>query len=85
MIRDFIGVRVQFEIIAIADTVMVVASVTATARLKKDYARLLKEPVPFVRAAPLQENILEWHYIIYGAPNTPYDGRYPRDICLFAP
>ncbi|VDO60646.1 unnamed protein product [Heligmosomoides polygyrus] len=53
---------------------MVVASVTATARLKKDYARLLKEPVPFVRAAPLQENILEWHYIIYGAPNTPYDG-----------
>ncbi|WKX95834.1 hypothetical protein Q1695_012351 [Nippostrongylus brasiliensis] len=56
------------------DTIMVVASVTATARLKKDYARLLKEPVPYVRAAPLQENILEWHYIIYGAPNTPYDG-----------
>ncbi|EPB79116.1 ubiquitin--protein ligase [Ancylostoma ceylanicum] len=51
-----------------------VASVTATARLKKDYAKLLKEPVPFVRAAPLQENILEWHYIIFGAPNTPYEG-----------
>ncbi|RCN25134.1 hypothetical protein ANCCAN_29155 [Ancylostoma caninum] len=50
-----------------------VASVTATARLKKDYAKLLKEPVPFVRAAPLQENILEWHYIIFGAPNTPYE------------
>ncbi|KAK5980441.1 hypothetical protein GCK32_008591 [Trichostrongylus colubriformis] len=58
----------------VMNTVMVVASVTATARLKKDYARLLKEPVPYVRAAPLHENILEWHYIIYGAPNTPYDG-----------
>lgn len=50
------------------------ASVTATARLKKDYCKLLKEPVPYVRAAPLQENILEWHYIIFGAPNTPYEG-----------
>ncbi|KJH51423.1 ubiquitin--protein ligase [Dictyocaulus viviparus] len=50
------------------------ASVTATARLKKDYNKLLKEPVPYVRAAPLQENILEWHYIIFGAPNTPYEG-----------
>ncbi|KAK6732573.1 hypothetical protein RB195_016754 [Necator americanus] len=55
------------------DTSMV-ASVTATARLKKDYAKLLKEPVPYVRAAPLQENILEWHYIIFGAPSTPYEG-----------
>lgn len=50
------------------------ASVTATARLKKDYCKLLKEPVPYVRAAPLHENILEWHYIIFGAPNTPYEG-----------
>ena len=53
------------------------ASATATARLKKDYQRLLKEPVPFMRAAPLPENILEWHYIIFGAPNTPYDGKLP--------
>ena len=50
------------------------ASATATARLKKDYQRLLKEPVPFMKAAPLSENILEWHYIIFGAPNTPYEG-----------
>lgn len=50
------------------------ASATATARLKKDYQRLLKEPVPFLQAAPLAENILEWHYVIFGAPNTPYDG-----------
>ncbi|CAI5441161.1 unnamed protein product [Caenorhabditis angaria] len=50
------------------------ASVTATMRLKKDYQRLLKEPVPFMQAAPLDSNILEWRYIIYGAPKTPYEG-----------
>lgn len=53
---------------------MVGASVTATARLKKDYAKLLKEPVPFMKAHPLHSNILEWHYIIMGAPSTPYEG-----------
>ncbi|CAB3404535.1 unnamed protein product [Caenorhabditis bovis] len=49
-------------------------SVTATMRLKKDYQKLLKEPLPFMKAAPLESNILEWRYIIFGAPNTPYEG-----------
>ncbi|PAV63681.1 hypothetical protein WR25_07795 [Diploscapter pachys] len=53
---------------------MPAASTTATARLKKDYQKLLKEPVPFMRAAPCEDNILEWHYVIFGAPNTPYEG-----------
>uniref|UniRef100_A0A1I7X9A1 UBIQUITIN_CONJUGAT_2 domain-containing protein n=1 Tax=Heterorhabditis bacteriophora TaxID=37862 RepID=A0A1I7X9A1_HETBA len=59
------------------DLDMVGASVTATARLKKDYHKLLREPVPFMKAAPLHENILEWHYIIFGAPNTPYEDFHP--------
>lgn len=34
---------------------------TATQRLKQDYMRLMKDPVPFVSAHPLPNNILEWY------------------------
>ena len=33
---------------------------TATARLKQDYMRIIKDPVPYVQAVPLPSNILEW-------------------------
>jgi ubiquitin-conjugating enzyme E2 J2 len=63
-------------------------STTATARLKQDYARLMKDPVPYVKAAaPLPSNILEWYYVITGPEDTPYfNGVYmgklvfPRDF-----
>jgi len=32
----------------------------ATARLKQDYLRLKKDPVPYVLAEPVPSNILEW-------------------------
>ncbi|XP_076472217.1 ubiquitin-conjugating enzyme E2 J2-like [Babylonia areolata] len=47
---------------------------TATARLKQDYMRIIKDPVPYVQAAPLPSNILEWHYIVLGPENSPYEG-----------
>ncbi|PSN58454.1 Ubiquitin-conjugating enzyme E2 J2 [Blattella germanica] len=47
---------------------------SATARLKQDYLRLKKDPVPYVVAEPLPSNILEWHYVVTGPENTPYDG-----------
>ncbi|CAJ0587152.1 unnamed protein product, partial [Mesorhabditis spiculigera] len=49
-------------------------SVTATQRLKKDYQKLLKEPVPLMQAHPVSSNILEWRYVIFGAPSTPFEG-----------
>ena len=62
-------------------------SSTATARLKQDYSRLLKDPVPYVRAVPLPSNILTWYYVVTGPENTPYDGGiyfgklvFPRDF-----
>uniref|UniRef100_A0A8R1HME2 Ubiquitin-conjugating enzyme E2 J2 n=1 Tax=Caenorhabditis japonica TaxID=281687 RepID=A0A8R1HME2_CAEJA len=55
----------------------------ATQRLKKDYMKLLKEPVPFMKAAPLETNILEWRYIIIGAPKTPYEGGIYQGKLLF--
>ena len=33
---------------------------TATQRLKQDYLRIHKDPVPYVVAHPLPTNILEW-------------------------
>lgn len=33
---------------------------TATARLKQDYMRIMKDPVPYIQAAPVPSNILEW-------------------------
>ena len=41
-------------------------SSTATARLKQDYSRLMKDPVPYVTACPLPSNILEWYYVVKG-------------------
>jgi ubiquitin-conjugating enzyme E2 J2 len=34
---------------------------TASSRLKQDYLRIRKDPVPYVTAAPLPSNILEWY------------------------
>ncbi|XP_025082842.1 ubiquitin-conjugating enzyme E2 J2-like [Pomacea canaliculata] len=47
---------------------------TATARLKQDYLRIIRDPVPYVQAVPLPSNILEWHYVVTGPENTPYEG-----------
>lgn len=38
--------------------------ITATQRLKQDYVRLKKDPVPYITAEPLSSNILEWHYVV---------------------
>lgn len=34
---------------------------TATRRLKQDYLRIRKDPVPYICAEPLPSNILEWY------------------------
>jgi len=49
-------------------------SSVAVQRLRKDAARLAKDPVPFVLAVPLAANILEWHYVVQGPPDSFYAG-----------
>ncbi len=49
-------------------------STTATARLKQDFSRLIKDPVPYVRAVPLPSNILVWYYVVTGPEKTSYEG-----------
>lgn len=52
-------------------------SKAATVRLKKEYKKLLEQPVPLIVAKPAESNILEWHYVITGPQDTPYaDGQY---------
>lgn len=55
----------------------------AVTRLKKDYQKLVKDPVPYAVAAPLPSNILEWHYVVEGAPDTPYNGFFLIFIFFF--
>lgn len=41
---------------------------TATLRLKQDYLRIRKEPVPYICAEPLPSNILEWYNWVWIRP-----------------
>ena len=51
-----------------------IANITATSRLKNDYVQLMKDPIPYIVAEPLPSNILVWHYVITGPPDSPYAG-----------
>lgn len=57
---------------------------TATSRLKQDYMRLKRDPVPYITAEPLPSNILEWHYVIHGPEDSPYHGGYYHGTLLFS-
>ncbi|KAF6778995.1 hypothetical protein AHF37_02565 [Paragonimus kellicotti] len=61
------------------------ARVTSTAihRLKQDYMRLSRDPVPFVTAEPLPSNMHEWHFIIKGPNDSPYKGGYYHGKLIF--
>jgi hypothetical protein len=50
------------------------ATKAAHKRLTREYAALAAKPVPLISAHPSESNILEWHYILTGPPDTPYDG-----------
>ncbi|CAB3373017.1 Hypothetical predicted protein [Cloeon dipterum] len=58
---------------------------SATERLRQDYIRLKKDPVPYVVAEPLPSNILEWHYVVTGPENTPYSGGKYHGKLVFPP
>ncbi len=47
---------------------------TAVSRLRMDYMRLKKDPVPYIVAEPLSNNLLEWHYCVSGPEQSPYHG-----------
>ncbi|KAG9241467.1 ubiquitin-conjugating enzyme [Calycina marina] len=53
------------------------ATRAANKRLTREYQTISKNPPPFIVAHPSESNILEWHYILTGPPDTPYhNGQY---------
>ena len=59
------------------------ATPTAVKRLRQDYLRIQRDPVPYVEAAPLPSNILEWHYVVKGPEETPYFGGFYHGKLVF--
>jgi ubiquitin-conjugating enzyme E2 J2 len=57
----------------------------ATKRLTKEYAAISKSPPPYIVAHPSERNILEWHYILTGPPDTPYEGGQYWGTLMFPP
>jgi len=49
---------------------------TALSRLRQDYIRLKKDPIPYIVAEPVPSNILEWHYVVRGPESSPYHGGF---------
>jgi ubiquitin-conjugating enzyme E2 J2 len=61
------------------------ATPAATKRLTKEYAAISKSPPPYIVAHPSERNILEWHYILTGPPETPYEGGQYWGTLMFPP
>uniref|UniRef100_A0A1D1ZKR1 E2 ubiquitin-conjugating enzyme n=1 Tax=Anthurium amnicola TaxID=1678845 RepID=A0A1D1ZKR1_9ARAE len=59
------------------------ATKAAYKRLNKEYISLQKNPPPYLMAKPLESNILEWHYVIRGPPDTPYHNGEYHGVLLF--
>ncbi|VDO03692.1 unnamed protein product [Rodentolepis nana] len=55
----------------------------AVQRLQQDYVRLARDPIPFIVAHPLNSNIFEWHYLVLGPPDSPYQGGYYHGKLIF--
>ncbi|KIW66343.1 hypothetical protein PV04_05679 [Phialophora macrospora] len=61
------------------------ATSAAQKRLTREYANIQKSPPPLITAHPNESNILEWHYILTGAPGTPYEGGQYWGTLIFPP
>ncbi|GAA5954233.1 hypothetical protein JCM3765_005327 [Sporobolomyces pararoseus] len=67
------------------------ASPQARKRLQKEHAAFQKNPPPLIWARPNEANILEWHFLFRGPPDSPFNGgeywgvvEFPKDY-PFAP
>eukprot|EP00123_Amoebidium_parasiticum_P002107 comp13349_c0_seq1/m.8793 comp13349_c0_seq1/g.8793 ORF comp13349_c0_seq1/g.8793 comp13349_c0_seq1/m.8793 type:complete len:241 (-) comp13349_c0_seq1:326-1048(-) len=52
-------------------------------RLQKEYIKINRDPPPYIRAVPLPNNILEWHYVITGPEDSVYAGGFYHGKLLF--
>lgn len=61
------------------------ATKAANKRLTREYQIISKNPPPYIVAHPSETNILEWHYILTGPPETPYEGGQYWGTLIFPP
>lgn len=61
------------------------ATKAAHKRLTREYQNIQANPPPYIVAHPNEENILEWHYLLTGAPETPYEGGQYWGTLVFPP
>ncbi|KAI9138790.1 ubiquitin-conjugating enzyme/RWD-like protein [Paraphysoderma sedebokerense] len=61
------------------------ATKAAYKRLTKEYLNIQKSPPPLITAKPLETNILEWHYVLLGPKDTPYEGGQYHGKLTFPP
>ncbi len=63
------------------------ANEMCTRRLTRELRALEKNPMinPRVYTVPLESNLLEWHYVIEGSKDTPYEGGYYWGKLVFPP
>ncbi|KAI9756928.1 MAG: Ubiquitin-conjugating enzyme E2 6 [Lichina confinis] len=61
------------------------ATHAASKRLAREYKVIQENPPEYIVAHPSEKNILEWHYIITGPPQTPYHGGQYWGTLLFTP
>ncbi|ANZ74098.1 BA75_01094T0 [Komagataella pastoris] len=59
------------------------ATKQAHRRLTKEYKLIQDNSPPFITAHPSESNILEWHYVIDGPPDTPYNNGQYHGVLLF--
>lgn len=61
------------------------ATRAAHKRLLREHQTISANPPPYISAHPSESNILEWHYILTGPPNTPYEGGQYWGTLVFPP
>ncbi|KAH3686569.1 hypothetical protein WICPIJ_002450 [Wickerhamomyces pijperi] len=59
------------------------ATKAAHKRLTKEYKAMVETPTPYIEAHPSERNILEWHYLLEGPPNTVYEGGQYHGVLIF--
>ena len=57
----------------------------ATKRLKRDLNLILTEPIPSIHVLPNEDDILDWHFVIQGRVNTPYENGMYYGRLVFPP
>jgi ubiquitin-conjugating enzyme E2 J2 len=60
-------------------------SAEALKRLKRELKRMQKEPTEGLEARPTEKDMLEWHYVVHGPKDSPYEGGVYHGIIKFPP